>query len=56
MGLQLEGNQIEDIGPLVANTGLGEEDWVVLRDNPLSEMARKEQIPALEARGVNVIY
>ena len=56
VGLQLEGNQIEDIGPLVANTGLGEEDWVVLRDNPLSEMARKEQIPALEARGVNVIY
>lgn len=55
-GLQLEGNQIEDIGPLVANTGLGEEDWVVLRDNPLSEMAREAQIPALQARGVNVIY
>ena len=56
VGLQLEGNQIEDIGPLVANTGLGEEDWVILRDNPLSEMAREKQIPALEARGVNVIY
>lgn len=56
VGVQLEGNQIEDIGPLVENAGLGEEDWVVLRDNPLSEMALEKQIPALQARGVNVIY
>ena len=49
-------NQIEDISPLVANTGLGEGDEVNLIDNPLSDQARNEHIPALKARGVTVYY
>ena len=54
--LSLENNHIEDISALVANTGLGEGDEVHLTDNPLSDQARNEQIPALQARGVDVTY
>ena len=52
--LRLQNNQIEDLAPLVANTGLSDGDVVYLAGNPLSDQARNEQIPALEARGVNV--
>ncbi len=54
--LELEDNRIQDISPLVANTGLGQGDEVNLADNPLSDQAINEQIPALEARGVKVTY
>ena len=52
----LHDNQIEDISALVANTSLGEGDEVHLTGNPLSDKARNEQIPALQARGVDVTY
>ena len=55
-GLHLQYNQIEDISSLVANIGLGEGDKVRLEGNPLSDQALNEQIPALKARGVDVIY
>ena len=54
--LSLENNQIEDISALVANTSLGEGDEIHLTGNPLSDKARNEQIPALQARGVDVTY
>ena len=54
--LYLGGNQIEDLSPLVANPGLSEGDVVDLRGNPLRDKALTEQIPALRARGVDVIY
>ena len=54
--LDLSNNQIEDISPLVANTGLGEGDSVRLFGNRLSDKALNEQIPALKARGVSVGY
>ena len=54
--LSLKNNQIEDISALVANTSLGEGDEVHLTGNPLSDKARNEQIPALQARGVDVTY
>ena len=54
--LGLSSNQVEDISALVANTGLGEGDEVHLTGNPLSDKARNEQIPALQARGVDVSY
>ena len=54
--LSLENNQIEDISALVANTGLGEGDEVYLTGNPLSDQARNEHIPALQARGAYVDY
>ena len=49
-------NQIEDVASLVTNTGLGEGDRVNLENNPLSDQARNEQIPSLQARGVDVRY
>ena len=54
--IDLNDNQIEDISSLVANTGLGGGDWVNLVNNPLSDQALNEHIPALEARGVDVSY
>ena len=54
--LYLENNQIEDISPLISNTGLGEGDQVTLQNNPLSDQALNEQIPALQARGVKVHF
>ena len=53
-GLDLFGNQIQDLTPLVTKTALGEGDSVNLRNNPLSDQARTEHIPALRARGVHV--
>ena len=53
---RLEKNKIADVGPLVANTGLDEGDEVDLTDNPLSDRALEEQIPALRERGVRVTY
>ena len=52
--LYLVNNQISDLSPLVANTGIDAEDEVDLRNNPLSPTALSEQIPALQARGVVV--
>ena len=54
--LNLRGNTISDIEPLVANTGLDKDDWVLLNDNPLSATSRNTHIPALSERGVNVRF
>ncbi len=54
--LSLGNNLITDITPLVENTGLGTGDEVALRNNPLSDDAAGNQIEALEARGVMVIW
>ena len=54
--LNLSNNQIANIGPLVANEGIGEGDVVDLSGNPLGEPAITFDIPALEARGVTVIF
>lgn len=53
-GLDLRDNRIVDVSPLVANTGLGEGDWVSLDGNPLSEESLNTHIPALLERGVDV--
>ena len=55
-GLRLEDNQVADLAPLVAHTGLREGDEVHLTGNPLSDQALNEQIPALQARGVHIKY
>ena len=50
----LDLNQVTDLAPLVDNTNFGEGDRLYIRDNPLSQEAVCDQIPALEARGVEV--
>ena len=54
--LYLGSNSISNISPLVANTGLGSGDEVDVRNNPLSATSVNTHIPALQSRGVNVIF
>ena len=54
--LYLGFNGISDIAPLVANMGLDSEDRIDLRGNPLSDTSLNTHIPALQGRGVNVIF
>ena len=53
--LSLNDNNISDISPLVANTGLGSRDHVHLWGNPLSSLSLNDYIPALRGRGVRVV-
>ena len=54
--LGLYDNQISDIRPLVDNPGLGEGDCIALARNPLNDEAYDVHIPALQARGANVLF
>lgn len=51
----LDFNLITDIGPLLSNAGLAEGDTLDLSGNPLGQNALCNGIPALQARGVEVI-
>jgi len=52
--LALDGNQIQDILPLMENEHLGNGCFIALGGNPLNEKSINEYIPALRARGVLV--
>ena len=54
--LRFVGNNITDLSPLVANTGLGERDWIDVTENPLSHTSIKTHIPTLQSRGVTVEF
>ena len=54
--LTLEDNLIADLSSLVSNVGLNAGDSVDLRGNPLSDEAITTQIPALQERGVEVLF
>ena len=54
--LVLNYNNIVDISPLAANAGLGSGDLLYLQGNPLSTESKEVHIPALQARGVTVVY
>jgi len=54
--LHLGGNQISDISILVSNLGIGEGDRVDLTGNPLDDKAYSIHIPALQERGVEVLF
>jgi hypothetical protein len=54
--LDLYDNQISDISPLMDNPGLGEGDWIDLTGNPLNDEAYEVHIPALQARGADVLF
>lgn len=56
--LSLFDNQVGDIGPLITNAnngGLGPGDTVVLDQATLNDHALTVDVPALRARGVNVV-
>ncbi len=54
--LNLDNNQITDLQPLVDNSGFAAGDELFVRNNPLTTTALTVQIPALQARGVTVVY
>ena len=54
--LRLDDNSISDISPLVANTGLGNGDFVNLSANPLNFQSINTHIPALKSRKVKVLF
>ncbi|MYF73155.1 MAG: hypothetical protein F4175_07160 [Gemmatimonadetes bacterium] len=54
--LGLDNNSISDLAPLVANAGLGEGDWIEVSNNPLSATSINTHIPALQSRGISVLY
>ena len=56
VGLNLEGNSIADISPLVTNTGLGSGDFVDVKGNPLSSVSINTHIPVLQEKGVDVMF
>ena len=50
----LNSNSISDLSPLVANTGLGREDAVQVKNNPLSYRTILTDIPKLRERGLAI--
>ena len=54
--LRLGNNSISDLSPLVANTGLGSGETVDARGNPLNSASHQTHIPALQGRGVIVLF
>ena len=54
--LELDINFISDLSPLVANTGLGNGDYVNVLGNPLNAASINTHIPALQSRGVTVEF
>ena len=55
-GLTIYHNAISDLSPLVANTGLGSGEEVDARGNPLNTASINTHIPALQQRGVEVLF
>lgn len=49
-------NRVSDLQPLVDNAGLAAGDFLNVATNPLTQAARAVQVPALQARGVTVVY
>ena len=54
--LNLNNNKIVDIQPLLDNIGIGAGDEIQLKANKLSDISRNQHVPALEARGVTVMW
>lgn len=52
----LERNNFSDLSPLAANTGLGREDAIQVKNNPLSYRTIDTDIPILRKRGVQVQF
>ena len=52
----LNSNSVTDLSPLVTNTGLGREDAVQVKNNPLSYRTILTDIPKLRGRGLAVAF
>ncbi len=47
-------NKINDIESLIDNSGLGMDDIVYIKENPLNDISRDVYIPQLEERGIEI--
>ena len=54
--LEFSNTFISDLSPLVANTGLGKGDRIDVSENPLSDASINTHIPALQSKGVTVVF
>ena len=54
--LYFKNNAVSDLSPLLTNTGLGANDEIDVRGNPLSYPSIYTHIPALQARGAYVDF
>ena len=54
--IALSNNRISSIIPLVNNPGIGRGIGIDLRKNPLNDEAYSIHIPALEKKGVKVLF
>ena len=54
--LDLRNNLISDLSSLVENMGLGEADSVDVSENPLNSTSINTDLPALQSRGVEVLF
>ena len=54
--LYFQNNAVSDLSPLVTNTGLGTDDEIDVRGNPLSYPSIWTHIPALQAKNVYVDF
>ena len=54
--LDLNYNSVVDLAPLVANMGLDTGDVINVNNNPLSDTSINTHIPALQDRGINVLF
>ena len=54
--LDLDNNRISDLSPLAGNPGLGAGDFVDVRLNPLGVTSVDLHVPALQDRGVEVVF
>jgi Leucine-rich repeat (LRR) protein len=54
--LGMNSNIVFDVCPLLDNAGIAAGDTLDFKINPLSETSISECIPALQAKGVTVLY
>lgn len=54
--LDLHRNNISDVSPLAANTGLGSGDYIDVTGNPLNSASINTHIPALQDKGVDISF
>ena len=54
--LDLQSDNIKDLTPIIECLGMRNPSYLNIRHNPLSETAKNEQVPLLQARGVYVTF
>jgi internalin A len=54
--LDLQSDNIKDLTPIIECQGMRNPSYLNIRHNPLSETAKNEQVPLLQARGVYVDF